>query len=65
MRTLLFTVVVICALGAVVAMAQVIGGQSGISNLKAGGGAGGGGGGGGCAGAADFSDGCAIAVFGH
>ena len=65
MRTIAFVVVILCALGATMSVAQYIGGQSGLSNLKGGASGGGGGGGGGCVGAADFSDGCAIAVFGH
>jgi hypothetical protein len=64
------TVILIIAIFAMMflfihARAQSVGGQSGITNSRVVGGGGGGGGGGGCVGAADMSDGCAIAIFGH
>lgn len=60
-------IIFILCLWSGVALAQSIGGNFGMlqGRVVSGGGGGGGGGGGPCAGAADFSDGCAIAIFGH
>lgn len=56
-----FTIAVVCI--ASIAIAQSIGGGSGINNVRGSGASSGGGGGGGCNGTIDLSSGCTLPIM--